>query len=98
MDNDYYIKLEDNLENVCLICFDIFSDKNNGFVRLSGCSCNIVYHYRCLDMWLKRSLTCPMCRKIVKVDDNKIEWRDLCVSFVILILLAVFMFITFKVI
>ena len=97
MNNEYYINLEHDVENVCVICFDIFSDKNSGPVRLTGCSCNIVYHYRCLDTWLKRSSTCPMCRKIVKVDD-KIECRDLFIFCVFIILLVLFMFITFKVI
>jgi hypothetical protein len=97
MKHEYYINLEHDVENVCVICFDIFSDKNSGPVRLSGCNCNIVYHYRCLDVWLKRSSTCPMCRKIVKIDD-KIECRDLFAFCVILILLVVFMFIAFKVI
>ena len=98
MDNDYYIKLERDKENICVICFDIFSEKNNGFVRLIGCNCNTVYHYICLDTWLKRSSTCPMCRKIVKVDDDKIEWRDVCTFCVLMILLVIFLTITFKVI
>ena len=93
MNNEYYINLEHDVENVCVICFDIFSDKNSEPVRLTGCNCNIVYHYRCLDVWLKRSSPCPMCRKIVKI-----ECRDLFAFCVILILLVVFMFITFKVI
>ena len=95
--DEYYINLEHDVENECVICFDIFSDKNSGPVRLIGCSCNIVYHYRCLDTWLKRSSTCPMCRKIVKIDD-KIEWRDVCTFCVLMIILVIFLTITLKVI
>ena len=88
--------MENDEEYMFLICFDIFSDKNNGFVRLTGCNCNTVYHYVCLDTWLKRSSTCPMCRKEVQVDD-KIDWDCVYVCAIMIIILVVFFVITFDI-
>ena len=31
--DEYYINLEHDVENVCVICFDIFSDKNSTFFK-----------------------------------------------------------------
>jgi len=48
---------------ICPICFDVFNDA----VHLDKCGhefCN-----SCLKLWLSKSLSCPICRKVAKIDD-----------------------------
>lgn len=48
---------------ICPICLDVFNDA----VHLDKCGhefCN-----SCLELWLSKSLSCPICRKVAKIDD-----------------------------
>ena len=49
-----------NSEEICVICFDDFTDKNrHSCSTLRGC--NHKYHTKCLKKWLKERLVCPQC-------------------------------------
>lgn len=47
-------------QDTCSICLDGY-EKNNR-VRVLGC--NHVYHSSCIEAWLRRRPTCPMCQTV----------------------------------
>lgn len=47
----------------CAICLDEF-DVSIEVVQLT---CKHPFHPECMEMWLQRSLTCPMCKEIVDI-------------------------------
>ncbi|CAD8059993.1 unnamed protein product [Paramecium sonneborni] len=44
--------------NECAICLDNFRQEQ--LVRVTYCQ--HVFHYKCLDAWMKKNLNCPICR------------------------------------
>ncbi|KAI9186578.1 hypothetical protein LWI28_018741 [Acer negundo] len=44
----------------CSICLDDY--KEGDFCRVFP-FCNHMFHLKCIDLWLKNRLTCPICRK-----------------------------------
>ncbi|KAK3198975.1 hypothetical protein Dsin_022390 [Dipteronia sinensis] len=44
----------------CSICLDDYKDGD--FCRVFPV-CNHMFHLKCIDLWLKNRLTCPICRK-----------------------------------
>jgi len=69
------IKNKHNSE--CSICMESFKDTDNVF----QCECNYIYHYDCINKWIKSKEDCPSCRKNIKtkinlVDDYFLEWID----------------------
>jgi hypothetical protein len=58
-------------DNVCVVCFDKSDDvlsklcfKNSENLELQKvCSCNCCIHQKCLDPWIYKSQSCPICRK-----------------------------------
>ncbi|TRY72584.1 hypothetical protein TCAL_17157 [Tigriopus californicus] len=45
----------------CSICFDPLS---SGKHKLTMLDCYHEFHTDCLNQWLKKSRTCPICRKL----------------------------------
>jgi hypothetical protein len=46
----------------CIICLqDIHNDERKIMAFL--CNCKPKIHYECLQLWIKNSNTCPICRK-----------------------------------
>jgi len=48
-------KVKDEIQ--CCICTELVQDKNYGCLE-----CKHVFHFGCIEKWLKRSQTCPICR------------------------------------
>jgi len=56
------IKKDDKLlGNTCLICQEDF--KIGEYKRKLPNNCNHIYHKKCIDKWLKKKNSCPICRQ-----------------------------------
>jgi len=54
------------MNNDCVICLKSIRTSNS-LTRLSNyfktyCECNYYYHSRCINAWVNRKSTCPICR------------------------------------
>ena len=59
--NYIYIKKDDEIiGKKCLICMDKFKHKEYKRI-LPGCK--HYFHKKCIDKWLKKNSTCPICRQ-----------------------------------
>jgi|APGre2960657423_1045063.scaffolds.fasta_scaffold17079_2 hypothetical protein len=65
----------------CLICLSE-SKKNDVIKKMKDfsdlyiiCDCNPTFHYTCLEVWIDRTSSCPICRKkiIIKIPNNNIN-------------------------
>ena len=64
------IKIKNNdplLEESCLICYDKY--KTGEYKRILP-KCNHFFHKKCVDKWLKKNSTCPICRDELLNDLN----------------------------
>ena len=52
-------------EEQCSVCMRPF---NNTSVRLL--TCEHVFHTECIDEWIQRSETCPLCRATIALEDT----------------------------
>ena len=55
---------EDDDEDVCPICLELFVDTNPAI----PCECSHTFHFQCVEEWLQRSSECPVCYKKLKYD------------------------------
>jgi hypothetical protein len=53
-----YSNINTKYSDTCSICMDHFSDKDD--VRILRCY--HVYHMDCIDLWLYKNISCPVCR------------------------------------
>ena len=61
LNNSIYIKGNDDIiGKKCLICMDNFKHKEYKRI-LPGCK--HYFHKKCIDKWLKKNSTCPVCRQ-----------------------------------
>tara|TARA_B100001175_G_C19306428_1_gene540764 strand:+ start:346 stop:753 length:408 start_codon:yes stop_codon:yes gene_type:complete len=61
LQNYIYIKKDDDIiGKKCLICMDEFKHKEYKRI-LPGCK--HYFHKKCIDKWLKKNSTCPICRQ-----------------------------------
>ena len=51
---------DDAVQDVCCVCLDDFS--NGDLVRILPCPCHGIFHCVCIDVWLRRSRLCPLCK------------------------------------
>ena len=59
--NYIYIKKDDEIiGKKCLICMDEFKHKE--YKRILP-RCKHYFHKKCIDKWLKKNSTCPICRQ-----------------------------------
>ena len=56
-----YKKSDDHENDSCIICITDF-EENDGIRMLPCCH---IYHFACVDNWLSRKKTCPMCRSSI---------------------------------
>jgi len=59
------LKKENPMCSICLT--DVTLDKK-------ALSCNHIYHKKCIDKWLERKSTCPVCRKEVGSEDPVLDF------------------------
>ncbi len=50
-------------EDDCTICLDKIKNDNN---QVTTYECNHTFHLKCLNSWVMKSQTCPICRQILK--------------------------------
>lgn len=62
--DDYLIKYDEmkthDEDTTCSICLN--DDENNEQNKCS-LSCKHIFHFKCIEQWLKQKLSCPCCRK-----------------------------------
>jgi hypothetical protein len=79
-------ELDENTNDLCLICWDP-STTNNKLIKMNPvisyllfykhCSCNGIFHYNCLLKWIDTTNSCPICRKSIERDINEENVVDL---------------------
>ena len=75
----FYDHLYANDENeICLICW-MYSEVNNPIQLLSDftfvsskCKCNPKIHSKCLEQWIYKTSSCPICRTKLTLSSNKL--------------------------
>ncbi|KAF7635733.1 RING-type domain-containing protein, partial [Meloidogyne graminicola] len=58
-------KQEKQVCECCSICLDEFKLNERAQQLIQ---CNHIFHKKCIQKWLKKNSTCPLCRKIVKIN------------------------------
>jgi hypothetical protein len=100
-----YMEIKDPMsEQICIICFDKIEMNTFSlyplFVQIAECNCKIIYHYNCLEKWLNKSPTCPICRINVNILQRKKNLMQkiytnviysICLSIFTLIVILVFL-------
>jgi hypothetical protein len=86
-DTDIY---NDDQDDICLICWEPSTTNNNiykmkplisSLFYYKSCTCNGPFHRPCLLKWIYKTHSCPICRIIIKNNDNN---NDLPLTFNIL--------------
>lgn len=57
------IKQNEKIENNCLICLESLKNEKNKTLE-----CNHIFHTKCLEEWLIKNQTCPLCRSNVELN------------------------------
>ena len=84
-------ELNNDENDICFICW-INTNENNKLIQLEQicninkkCKCNPKIHSLCLNDWIKCTLTCPICRQRLTVDEPKtksiIIFNKLCIEY-----------------
>jgi len=77
--NDDYEPIIQDQYNDCVICFEYKTNFENKPTSLrkqilyfSNCNCDVAVHKNCLQIWLHKNKSCPICRNNIVVENNKI--------------------------
>ena len=54
-----YVNIKEENNNSCLICMESY---NIGEFKRTLPKCKHEFHKKCIDKWLKKNCTCPVCR------------------------------------
>lgn len=57
-----FVDIQTYVDNPCSVCLEKLSTDNTAL------SCGHTYHKKCIDEWLLKSQTCPICRQIQSVE------------------------------
>lgn len=94
----YYKKQQDNkvvndeqTNKLCLICW-LPSNKNETIQNMKAishivviCDCNPMFHKNCLDEWINKTASCPICRKKLITTETIANNRNTILTYVIVI-------------
>ncbi|CAG8785146.1 13067_t:CDS:2, partial [Dentiscutata erythropus] len=69
LDRGVQINIQEEICSICLTAFDI---ENLGDVVIP-CRNNHIFHFRCINRWNRRAITCPICRIPLQPDEL---WRN----------------------
>lgn len=61
------------LVDCCPVCLNT----NESFRRMITLKCNHSYHKTCIDSWLEKENTCPVCRSVVVFEKTRILYKRL---------------------
>mmetsp|Transcript_8531 Transcript_8531/g.7882 ORF Transcript_8531/g.7882 Transcript_8531/m.7882 type:complete len:86 (-) Transcript_8531:402-659(-) len=53
----------------CAICLEKFQ-QNEEIIQLN-CNAGHLFHQACIEHWSKNNLTCPLCRKEIKITEKQ---------------------------
>lgn len=77
--NDDYKNMFQEKYNDCFICFEYKNNFENKPTTLrkqqlyfSNCNCDAAVHSNCLQIWLDKNKSCPICRNSTIVENNNI--------------------------
>lgn len=56
------------VENVCSICLNPF----HVGLKVKKTKCNHIFHKECINSWLEKNLTCPICRTVINETNSKL--------------------------
>ncbi len=62
--------LPDLSDEICVICFEELSNDKVVQCITEGQHCKNYYHKVCLDAWLYKSSSCPLCRRLWVINGN----------------------------
>jgi len=66
-------------EKLCIICWSKNETNETNdqlyFIKdfnkyIVSCNCNVLMHYNCLNAWIEKTYSCPICRKNIYIYDN----------------------------
>ena len=69
----FHTQHHNNKEDICLICWlpgneqDEINILTNFNHIVTKCKCKHIFHKSCIDKWIKKSPTCPICRTRINV-------------------------------
>ncbi len=76
----------------CSICLDNDEYTYKSWVKLNHCSHQ--YHRHCIDLWLEKHRTCPLCMRDVYIphrnDQHTTRTSSLCIGGIIVFFLSIF--------
>ncbi|PNT76102.1 LOW QUALITY PROTEIN: hypothetical protein BRADI_1g44075v3 [Brachypodium distachyon] len=58
---------------VCVICLEVFLD---GAICSEVPACRHLFHRKCIDVWMKRKTTCPLCRASIVSGSERVPVGD----------------------
>ena len=56
-------------KSYCSVCLDEKSDHDNSVYKMIT-QCNHYFHKKCIDKWLKKNASCPICRNKIKSEET----------------------------
>ena len=67
--------------NICIICLESI-ENNFAKKQYFNCECNLNFHNKCIENWIVKTPSCPMCRCMMNVDLLYTPRRFLCFLFI----------------
>lgn len=65
-----------NEKEICSICCDKRFENRVGKVVFFVTKCNHTFHYSCLQKWVDKKPSCPLCRTMVELQANPEELKE----------------------
>ena len=62
--------IADHIADACTICLDVLNTNKYTLI------CNHSFHTKCITEWFEKSRTCPMCRRVIKIEEARQYVRD----------------------
>ena len=53
-------------ESKCVICLDVIN-RDNSIISITKLRCEHEFHKKCIDRWMIRNTTCPICRRRIRL-------------------------------
>jgi len=53
--------------NICIICLE-YIENDFANKKYFNCNCEHYFHNKCIECWMSKTRTCPMCRMVLNDD------------------------------